>query len=229
VNFITAHDGFTLHDLYAYDEKRNDQPWPRGPSDGGSDNNLSWNQGGDPGAQRQAARTGMAVLMTSIGVPMITGGDELLRTQNGNNNAYNIDSAANWLDWSLPDESAAFLEFTRRLTRLRADHDALRPEAWPTISWYRDDGALADRAYLDDANRHFLGWRIGDLYVAWNAWDHAVNLVVPRPVEGRAWHRVADTAAAAEAWGNVRAPDESDPVERHYPLAARSVLVLEAR
>jgi hypothetical protein len=73
VNFVVAHDGFTLHDLFACNEKQNDQPWPLGPSPGGSDNNISWDQGGDPALQRQAARTAMALLLLAPGVPMITG------------------------------------------------------------------------------------------------------------------------------------------------------------
>jgi isoamylase len=229
VNFLVAHDGFTLADLYAYDEKQNDQPWPYGPSDGGSDWNRSWDQGGDPAAQVQAARTGLAILMTSVGVPMITGGDEFLRTQFGNNNAYNIDAEPMWLDWSLVGTNADFHAFARRMLRLRHDHPSLRPVDWPVVAFFRDDGAAADRAYLDDASRHFLGWRVGDLYVAWNAWSEALNVVIPRPEDGRTWHRVADTSAEASAWGNARAPGEADPVGRQYTLPARSVVVLEAR
>ncbi len=229
VNFLVAHDGFTLHDLYAYDEKQNDQPWPHGPSDGGSDNNLSWDQDGDEEAQRQAARTGLAVLMTSVGVPMITGGDEMLRTQHGNNNAYNIDAEPNWLDWSRLEANADFFGFTRRLMRLRHDHLALRPSDWPEISWYRDDGAIADRAYLDEEGNHFLSWLIEDLYVAWNAWTEPLIVVIPRPPSGKQWHRVAETSMQAASFGHYREPGEDDPVERQHVLQARSVLVLEAR
>ncbi len=98
VNFLVAHDGFTLRDLYACNGKNNRQAWPYGPSDGGDDDNRSWDQGGIAAEQRKAARTGMALMMLSAGMPMITGGDEFLRTQFGNNNAYNLDSAANWIE-----------------------------------------------------------------------------------------------------------------------------------
>jgi len=90
VNFLVAHDGFTLFDLYHCNGPNNAQPWPYGPSDGGSSNNYSWDQGGDPARQRQAARTGLALLMLSAGVPMITGGDEMLRSLRCNNNPYNL-------------------------------------------------------------------------------------------------------------------------------------------
>ena len=92
VNFIVAHDGFTLKDLYSCNDRTTDQPWPFGPSDGGSDNNYSWDQGGAAADQRRAARTGLAFLMVSAGTPMMTGGDEHLRSLNCNNNPYNLDS-----------------------------------------------------------------------------------------------------------------------------------------
>ncbi len=97
VDFMVAHDGFTLKDLYSCNGKNNGQAWPYGPSDGGSDGNDSWDQGGDAGAQRKAARNGTALLMLSAGIPMITGGDEYLRSLRCNNNPYNLDSPANWL------------------------------------------------------------------------------------------------------------------------------------
>jgi len=101
-NFIVAYDGFSLRDLYSFNQKRNNQPWPFGPSESGSNNNISWDQGGNPAAQRQAARTGLALLMVSAGVPMITGGDEMYRTRFGNNNRYNVDSEKNYLKGAHP-------------------------------------------------------------------------------------------------------------------------------
>ena len=101
INFITAHDGFTLMDLVSYNGKNNDLLWPFGPSDGGADNNLSWDSGGDRGLRRQRLRNFMAVLFCSRGVPMIVSGDEFGRTQNGNNNPYKIDSVAMWNNWEM--------------------------------------------------------------------------------------------------------------------------------
>ena len=102
VNFLVVHDGFTLGDLYRCNGKNNTQAWPYGPSDGGEDNNNSWDQGGVATAQRQAARTGFALMMTSAGMPLMTGGDESLRGLNCNNNPYNLDSSANWLAGRAP-------------------------------------------------------------------------------------------------------------------------------
>ena len=96
IDFVDCHDGFTLHDEYAYGAPLNNQPYPLGPSSGGSTANDSWDQGGSATAQRQAARTAMALVAVSSGVPMLAGGDEMLRTQYGNNNAYNLDDSPMW-------------------------------------------------------------------------------------------------------------------------------------
>ncbi|MDQ3336674.1 MAG: isoamylase [Myxococcota bacterium] len=245
VNFIVAHDGFTLRDLYAYNSKNNNQPWPYGPSDGGEDHNVSWDQGNNVIAQRQAARTGLAMLMLSAGVPMINGGDELYRTQYGNNNAYNLDSSKNWIDFS--GSTSAFADFARRIIAFRTSHPALRPAKFfrgadgnsngvKDITWYRDNGAEADGAYMDNPSMHFLAYRIdgtelGDsaksIYVAYNAWSGQVTATLPALPSGRSWYRVADTAAWMESRGNaVNAGQEERMGNATYDLAGRSVLVL---
>ena len=94
INFVVAHDGFNLADLVSYQTKVNDQPYPFGPSDGGSDDNLSWDSGGDQGLRRQRLRNLWTILMFSRGVPMVVAGDEFGRTQNGNNNPWALDSTA---------------------------------------------------------------------------------------------------------------------------------------
>ncbi len=100
VDFITAHDGFTLADLVSYNDKDNGQPYPFGPSDGGSDNNLSWDSEGDQPFRRQRIRNFLAVLFLSRGVPMIVSGDEYGRTQNGNNNPWCLDTIGIWNNWA---------------------------------------------------------------------------------------------------------------------------------
>jgi isoamylase len=250
INFIVAHDGFTLRDLYAYNSKQNNQPWPFGPSDGGEDNNASWDQGGDPAAQRQAARTGLAMLMLSAGTPMITGGDEMYRTQYGNNNAYNLDSPKNWLDYSDLSTSGTFADFSRRIMTFRSAHPALRPAKFfrgadnngnglKDIAWYRDNGGEADGAYMDNASNHFLAYRLdgteaGDgatsIYVAYNGWSAKVTATLPPPTAGKSWYRVADTGAWWESAGNSADPGQEDRMAgATYELAARSVLVLIER
>ncbi|HUQ07211.1 MAG TPA: alpha-amylase family glycosyl hydrolase, partial [Kofleriaceae bacterium] len=143
VNFVVAHDGFTLGDVVACDTKSNAQPWPYGPSNGGTDANFAWNYAGDRARQRQAARTALALVVLSTGVPMIVGGDEVLRSQRCNNNPYNLDSVATWHDPAAAAREAAFLTFTSRLLAFRAAHPALRRRTWhdgASLAWLGTDG-----------------------------------------------------------------------------------------
>jgi isoamylase len=249
VNFLVAHDGFTNRDLFAYNGKNNLQPWPFGPSDGGEDTNRSWDQGGDPALQRQAARNAMALLALSSGVPMFTGGDEMYRTQFGNNNAYNLDSDKNWLNWTDATTNAQFLSFSRRLFTFRSAHPALRPANFfagsvgasglKDIQWFTDRGAEAPGTYMDNANNHFLAFRIdgapaGDsaasIYVAYNGWSGVVNAVLPTPRPGKSWYRVGDTAPWMESRGNFTNPGAEDLLTvTNYDLAGRSLLLLIER
>jgi isoamylase len=106
VNFLAAHDGFTLMDLVSYNTKNNDQIWPFGPSDGGTDDNLSWDSGNDRALRRQRLRSFLVVQIFSRGVPLSVGGDEFSRTQNGNNNPYKIDSIGIWQNYDMIATSA---------------------------------------------------------------------------------------------------------------------------
>ena len=101
VNFITAHDGFTLLDLVSYSQKNNAQQWPFGPSDGGADHNRSWDSGGDRALRRQRMRSLLAIQFFSRGIPLTVGGDELGRTQNGNNNPYKLDNSAMYVNYRM--------------------------------------------------------------------------------------------------------------------------------
>jgi glycogen operon protein len=247
LNFIVAHDGFTLRDLYSFNSKQNGQPFPFGPSDGGSDNNIAWDQGGDAVLQRQAARNGLAFLMLSAGVPMITGGDEMYRTQFGNNNVYNLDSDKNHLDWEDATRFPRFLNYTKKLIAFRRAHPALRPAEFfqgrdtnnngrKDITWFRDSGAEADGAYLDNADNHFLAYRLdgtelGDtatsVYVAYNGWSGEVTATLPANTTGHRWFRVADTDQWMEDQDNFEAPGAEEPLDHStYKLHPRSLLVL---
>ena len=144
VNFLVAHDGFTLRDLYSFNGKNNNQPWDKGPSDGGNDTNRSWDQGGSADLQRQAARSGLALLMLSAGVPMMTGGDEMYRTQFGNNNMYNVDSPSNWLNYDNAAQQPHFFNYSRKLLAFRRAHPALRPAEFfkgTEQQWQRPEGS----------------------------------------------------------------------------------------
>jgi len=252
VNFLIAHDGLTLHDLYTCNSKNNGQPWPYGPSDGGEDNNSSWDQGGDASAQRKATRNGLSLLMLSAGVPMIGGGDEALRGLRCNNNPYNLDSTANWLNWNLSTEQSNFQAFTKAMIAFRAAHPALRPATFYSavdnngnvmeqLRWFKPDGSVPDGSYFDAPNNHAIAWRIdgsefGDsaavIFVAYNAWSGDVNFSLPWPGANLKWYRVTDTCPWAEGAGQVRSPGSEDLVGdegTNYSLCGRSVLLLIAK
>jgi glycogen operon protein len=132
INFVTSHDGFTLHDLVSYEQKHNEANGEDNRD--GENHNLSWNCGAegpvdDPAIRalrERQKRNFIATVFLSQGVPMICGGDELSRTQQGNNNAYCQDNEISWTDWTLTGERRAFLEFVCRASRLMHDHPALR-------------------------------------------------------------------------------------------------------
>ncbi len=152
INLVTAHDGFTMADLTAYNHKHNldNQEDNRD----GTNNNRSWNHGvegitNNPHTMAQRARTGrnlMATLLLAMGVPMITAGDEIGRSQGGNNNVYCQDNEIAWVDWTMDDDAKTMLAATRRLLQIRKDFLAEQPSTYPTrgghafIHWYGADG-----------------------------------------------------------------------------------------
>jgi isoamylase len=157
VNFVTAHDGFTLRDLVSYDQKHNEAN--KEDNRDGSDNNNSWNCGAegptdDPeilALRRRQMRNFLTTLLLSQGVPMVLGGDEFGRTQGGSNNAYCQDSEIGWVDWQLSPEGESLLAFTRDLIRLRREHIVLHRARFfqgavipgadvKDVTWLRADG-----------------------------------------------------------------------------------------
>jgi isoamylase len=172
INFVTAHDGFTLRDLVSYEEKHNESNLESNRD--GTDDNRSWNCGvegptDDPevlALRARQQRNFLATLFLSIGVPMMLGGDERGRTQLGNNNAYCQDNEVSWLDWSGGDGD--LLEFTRRLIELRKSHAAFRREWFltgepgegsrlPDVWWIRPDGRRMTRQDWENPEAHVLG------------------------------------------------------------------------
>lgn len=171
INFITAHDGFTLADLVSYDGKHNEANGEHNRD--GSDGNHSWNNGvegasADPliaRRRRADARALFAALVFSRGTPMISMGDELLRSQSGNNNAYAQDNPITWMDWSMADQE--MLAFARGVIALRRDHPLLRDPrklsgidggglGYPDVAWYGADGRQLEGGAWNDANGHVL-------------------------------------------------------------------------
>jgi glycogen operon protein len=159
INFVTCHDGFTLYDLVSYDRKHNEANGEDNRD--GSNDNLSWNCGAEGetadaavnALRERQAKNFLAILMLSRGVPMLLAGDEVLRTQRGNNNAYSQDNALSWFDWRAVDARRAMLRFTRELIALRCRHPSL------TANRFFSGAAVPDRG-LPDVSWH--GARLGE-------------------------------------------------------------------
>jgi glycogen operon protein len=252
VNFMVAHDGFTLKDLYSCNGPNNNQPWPFGPSDGGTSNNESWDQGGAAADQRRAARTGLAFLMLSAGTPMITGGDEHLRSIACNNNPYNLDSAANWLSNDFTPDQANFAIFAQRMIAFRESHPALRPQRWYSgadnnnngmvqLQWYTPAGTVADSTYWNNQTNHAIAWAIDGtefadpasaLYIAYNGWSASVTFTLPSPGSGKSWYRVTDTCNWADGPDTAAVPGTETLIGGSgtaYSLCGEALLLLIAQ
>lgn len=244
VNFMVVHDGFTLNDLYSCNGPNNNQPWPYGPSDGGIATNYSWDQGGAAAAQRAAARVGFAFLMLSAGTPLMTGGDEDLRSLRCNNNPYDVDSVANWLNYNWSSDQTNFNSFVKGMIAFRKGHAALRPIQFYSsaqLAWWTPAGAAADANYFNNSTNHaiayqFHGSQLGDssasIYVAYNGWSGSVNFTLPSPGNGLNWYRVTDTCGWAEGPNQVRAPGAEDFIGGQgvgYGLCGRGLLLLIAK
>ena len=211
VNFITAHDGFTLHDLVSYNHKHN---FANGEENGdGNTHNHSWNCGiegetADPGIRSfrsQMKRALLATLVFSQGTPMLLAGDEIGHTQQGNNNAYCQDNAISWLNWEQADQD--LLAYVQRLIALRKRYPALRHIRWFTgeglpfdhadISWLAPDGGQ-----VRDADWHFKGKVCMGILVRGNAHEtHCLILLnacaqaVPFTLPPGRWRLLLDSAA----------------------------------
>jgi len=209
LNFVTAHDGFTMRDLVTYDLKHNEANAERNRD--GADDNRSWNHGyegetDDPeinAARQRAARNLMATLLLSAGVPMITAGDELGRTQGGNNNAYCQDSPISWLNWNTRQEWPAQEEFTRALLRLRAENPLLRPQHWrrhgkvtdasgrslgrSPIAWFNETGWEMTNDHWHDPSRRTLGMYLSDATQGLLIWFHAGADPIEIELPGAPW------------------------------------------
>jgi isoamylase len=228
VNFVTCHDGFTLRDLVSYDQKHNDANG-EGNRDG-TDDNRSWNCGvegetDDPEVNElrdRQTRNFLATLLLSQGAPMLLAGDEIRRTQAGNNNAYCQDNELSWVDWGVDGRAEGIRAFTRRLLRLRAEHPVFRRSAFltgeerqgsgaPDVWWFRPDGrrmtladwsrgdAFALGAFLNGAEiptQTEDGEPITDesFIVLFNAWREPVTFVLPPARFGRRWAHELCTA-----------------------------------
>jgi glycogen operon protein len=227
INFVTAHDGFTLHDLVSYNQKHNHANGEENRD--GADDNNSWNCGvegptDDPEIvelRERQKRNLLATLFFSQGVPMLCGGDEIGRTQRGNNNAYCQDNEISWYDWELDDRREALLAFTRRLIDLRQRHPNLRRRKFfqgrpirgsdvKDITWFTPDGTeMTEKDWAAGWQRCFgqrLGEQLGEvdeqgelivddvLLIVLNAYHKPLPFTLPPARDGEVWELVIDTA-----------------------------------
>ena len=254
INFITAHDGFTLHDLVSYNEKHNE---PNLESNRDGDNhNRSWNHGvegptDDPAIntlRERQQRNFLATLLLSQGVPMVLGGDEIARTQRGNNNAYCQDNETSWFDWELDERQRHLLDFARRLIEFRARHPVFRradfltgeerlgsgsPDAW----WFRPDGRKMTQRNWQEETRTlgvFLNGAeiptlspqgapvIDDTFlILFNAQAEDVVFTLPAVAYGRRWVHELSTAEP-----DIEAGSELYPARGIVAVENRSLVVL---
>ncbi len=229
VNFITAHDGFTMNDLVSYNEKHNDANG-EGNRDGES-NNRSWNCGVEGPTvipdvvelRERQMRNMFSTLLFSQGIPMICGGDEVARTQQGNNNAYCQDNEISWTNWELDESQKNLLRFVSKLIHLRLEHPVLHrrrfftgreqgdgPEKIPQVEWFDHTGSIMD---MDDwSNTHAFSVMIylngsdipetdwygkqmvdNDFILIFNAHYEPIMFTLPDEKYGRKWQLVVDT------------------------------------
>ena len=247
VNFITAHDGFTLHDLVSYEQKHNEANGENN-QDGTNDNmSRNWGTEGptdDPAildARYRAMRNFIATVALSQGVPMLSHGDEIARTQRGNNNTYCQDNELSWVNWQLDDRRRALLEFTRKAFAIRADNPVLRRRTFfrgqvidhpgvKDLTWLRPDGAEMTQQDWQKADAQALGMLIdgeatdetdergepikGDtMLLIVNASESNVDFTMPA---GK-WTTVLDT------------DDRPEPAGERYTLTPYSLVLLRLR
>jgi len=255
VNFVTCHDGFTLQDLTAYQHKRNEANGEHNRD--GTDHNHSRNWGAegptdDPtirALRERVQRSLLATLAVSRGVVMLTAGDELGRTQHGNNNAYCQDNGISWLDWDLDESRRELLAFVQRIFALRRAHPALRHDEffygvpvstgiWKDVTWLRPDGGQMTLQDWHDAQHRFLAMLIHDgedgggaqdtsadpaetLLVIFNADEQVRRFTFPNLKDEKNWCELLDTATPGNPPRIVN--------ESYLDVLPQGLLVLELR
>jgi glycogen operon protein len=255
INFVTAHDGFTLRDLVSYNEKHNEANL-EGNRDG-TDDNRSWNCGvegstDDPEVNHLRARQQrnfLTTLLLSQGVPMLLGGDELSRTQDGNNNAWCQDNEISWYDWDFDEAELDLRAFTQRLIRLRRENPVFRRRSFlggrngassplPDVWWMRPDGRRMTQADWARRDAHSLGVflngdaidepddhgevvRGSSFLLLFNAYYDVVTFTLPTRRFGRGWTIVLSTSEPERPEGSL-----DWPARARLDVEGRSTLVL---
>jgi glycogen operon protein len=246
VNFVTCHDGFTLNDLVSYNDKHNEANG-EGNRDGINEN-LSWNCGWEgetddlviESLRDRQIKNFAAILMMSRGVPMFVAGDEVRRTQKGNNNAYCQDNEVSWFDWRLVEKNRSLLRFWKMLIAARPHFRAGRPGRFfkgevnerglPDVAWH---GTQLNQAGWNDPGARCLAYTLGgfggqsDLHAMLNMYWDALDFEVP-VIPGRRWYRLVDTARPSP--DDIVETARQVPIEGgHVRVEGRSVVVLLSR
>ncbi len=249
INFVTCHDGFTLHDLVSYNEKHNEANGEENRD--GANDNYSWNCGMEgPTDDRMTLRlrarqvkNALTMLLVSQGVPMLLMGDELGHTQRGNNNAYCIDGPLTWIDWSLKEPNSEHFRFCKQMIAFRARHPVLRHPTYCTekptsddhveVSWH---GGIAWQPDWSPESRSIAFMLRGPrsqpiaeaVYVALNMSWETKSFGLPLAPQGLRWHVFANTGAPApeDIWEPGTEPPLGD--QRYILATGRSVIVLFA-
>ena len=250
VNFITAHDGFTLNDLVTYNHKHNEENGEENRD--GSDDNLSYNHGFEgectnPKIQAQRLRkikNYLIYLFVSQGVPMLLGGDEMRRTQGGNNNAYCQDNDISWINWTLAQKNKGLVRFTKNLIAYRKAHsifsrkqfftDCYDNNTVPEIAWYDINAKNPDWS----KQKRFLAFKLNgsyschpeaqenDFYIATNTDIYDLTITLPALPDGRQWHLVADTSLLSPEDITEPGNEELLREQRRYVLLSGATVVL---
>ena len=253
INYVCCHDGFTMNDLVSYNGKHNDENG-EGNRDG-SDSNWSYNHGYEGPTlnpviekmRNRQMRNYMLTLLISQGTPMILGGDEFRRGQQGNNNAYCQDNDISWFDWENCSLNSALVSFTRKAIRLRKNHPVFRRTEFfkgsmagkkPDIQWYAADGSNPDWSKIS----RFLAFRLlgtfnsgagkisdNDFFIAANTDRQDIMLRIPAITDSRKWYRIADTSIEDET--SLLSVENAETLisQDRYVLPASSMLILVAK
>ena len=242
INFITCHDGFTLHDLVSYNHKHNAANLENNQD--GTNNNYSWNcgeEGESNDAQvnalrRQQMKNLLTLLFISQGTPMLLMGDEIGRTQKGNNNAYCQNNEISWFDWNLLDENGDLLRFVRGMIQFNHSHQLFQQQRFwtepdgtqpPRLTWHgvrlqEPDWAHDSRTLAFSLHDEVSG---ENLHIMLNAYWEALTFELPPLPADKQWHRVIDTALASP--DDYCEPKEAPIIEEEtYAVAGRSSVVL---
>lgn len=253
INFVTAHDGFTLNDLVSYNDKHNEANGEN--NNDGESHNRSWNCGAEGETKDEAInnlrekqkRNFLTTLFLSQGVPMLVAGDELSRTQNGNNNAYCQDNEISWIDWSKADKD--LIQFTQKLIHFRSKHPTFRRRRWfqgqpikgmgvEDIGWFLPDGSEMNEEHWNQdfaksmavfLNGHGIrsvngkGEQIIDdtFYLIFNAHHEALQFQLPSRKYGANWVKVIDTSISV-----IADDSETYSAKESIKVESRSIVVL---